>query len=107
MTGRLAVRVQPGARRSHLLERLASGEYKLAVTAPPEDGRANEAVVELLADLLAVKRRQVSVARGLSSRIKQIDIEGLETAEAERRLQAHLGQGGSIRPEKTTHPEAE
>jgi hypothetical protein len=104
MTAKLAVRVQPGARRSSLLERLASGEYKLAVTAPPEDGRANEAVVELLAELLSVKRRQVSVARGLSSRIKQIDIEGLETAEAERRMQAHLAQGASSSKRKPNQP---
>ena len=90
---RLAVRVQPGARREALLGRLGSGEWKLAVTAPPEDGRANDAVVELLAELLGLKRRQVSVARGLSSRSKQIEVEGLGEAEAEERLTAALGPG--------------
>ena len=90
---RLSVRVQPGARRVALVGRLESGEWKLAVTAPPEDGRANDAVVELLAELLGVKRRQVSVARGHSSRGKQVEIEGLGDAEAERRLAAALGAG--------------
>ena len=90
MTVKLAVRVQPGARRSGLLERLASGEWKLAVTAPPEDGRANEAVVELLAELLAVKRHQVSVVRGHSSRQKQVEVAGLESDAAESRLQAKI-----------------
>ena len=87
---RLAVRVQPGARREALIGRLESGEWKLAVSAPPEDGRANDAVVELLAELLGVKRRQVSVARGHSSRAKQVEVEGMSAAEAERRLVAAL-----------------
>ena len=85
---RLAVRVQPGARRTALLGRLETGEWKLAVNAPPEDGRANDAVVELVAALLEVKRRQVSVARGASSRAKQVEVSGLDTAEAERRMAA-------------------
>ncbi len=85
------MRVQPGARRTALLGRLESGEWKLAVNAPPEDGRANDAVVELLAELLGLKRRQVSVARGLSSRGKQIEIEGLSGAQAEERLALALG----------------
>ena len=87
---RLAVRVHPGARRTALLGRLESGEWKLAVNAPPEDGRANDAVVELLAELLGLKRRQVSVARGLSSRSKQVEVEGLGEAEAAARLAAAL-----------------
>jgi uncharacterized protein YggU (UPF0235/DUF167 family) len=84
------VRVQPGARRAALLGRLSSGAWKLAVSAPPEDGRANEAVVELVAELLGVKRRQVSIARGASSRGKIVEIESLDADEAERRLAAAL-----------------
>lgn len=87
---RLNVRVQPGARRDALLARLESGEWKLAVSAPPEDGRANEAVVELLARLLGVKRRQVTVARGHGARTKQIEVAGISAADAERRLAAAL-----------------
>ncbi len=90
MSARLSVRVQPGARRDALLDRLATGEWKLAVTAPPEDGRANEAVVELVAELLGVKRRQVTVARGASSRSKSIEVDGLDPAAAEERLVAAL-----------------
>jgi uncharacterized protein (TIGR00251 family) len=87
---RLAVRVQPGARRNALVGRLDGGAWKLAVSAPPEDGRANAAVEELLAALLGVKRRQVTVARGHGSRAKQVEIEGLDAAEAARRLDAAL-----------------
>lgn len=87
---KLAVRVQPGARRSTLLARLASGEWKVAVSAPPVEGKANEAVVELVSGLLGVKRRQVTVARGTSSRSKVLEVEGVSTAEAEVRLAAAL-----------------
>ncbi len=87
---KLALRVQPGAKRSALLARLASGEWKVAVAAPPADGRANEAVVELVSELLGVKRRQVTVARGMSSRSKVIEVEGVSAAEAEARLAAAL-----------------
>lgn len=88
---RIAVRVQPGARKNALVGRLANGDWKIAVSAPPEGGRANEAVVELLAELLGVKRREVTVARGASARAKAIEVTGLETGEAERRLAAVLG----------------
>lgn len=90
MTARIAVRVQPGARREAVLGRLASGELKLAVSAPPEDGRANQAVKELLARLLGVRRAQVTLTRGASARAKRFEIEGLEPEEAERRLDAAL-----------------
>ena len=96
------MRVQPGARREALRRPAArAGQWKLAVSAPPEDGRANEAVVELLAGLLGVKRRQVSVARGASPRAaKQVEIEGMSAAEAERRLAAalatHEGRGWRV-----------
>ena len=94
MTSSLTVRVQPGARRSALLAQLASGEWKLAVTAPPEDGRANEAVILLVAGLLGLKRRQVSVARGHSSRSKTLAIEGLSDAQVAALLNAHLTTEG-------------
>jgi uncharacterized protein (TIGR00251 family) len=90
MNVKIAIRVQPGARRDALLERLASGEWKLAVSAPPEDGRANDAVVDLMAELLGVKRRQVTVARGTSSRTKLIEVAELDADTAEQRLAAAL-----------------
>ncbi|MCE9626563.1 MAG: DUF167 domain-containing protein [Candidatus Eisenbacteria bacterium] len=89
---KLSLRVQPGAKRSALLARLASGEYKVAVAAPPLEGRANEAVVELVSELLGIKRRQVTVARGTSSRSKLIEVEGLDEADVHARLAARLAE---------------
>lgn len=90
MTARLAVRVHPGARRAGLVGWMEDGTLKVAVAAPPEGGRANAAVVELLADVLGVPKRQVTVARGRSSRAKAVEIGGLDQAEARRRLEAVL-----------------
>ena len=89
---RLEVRVQPGAKRDALLARLADGTWKVAVAAPAQEGRANEAVVRLLSRLLGVPRRQVVVARGASARGKWIDVEGLSEAEAHARLAAALAE---------------
>ena len=94
---RLALRVQPGAKRSALLARLASGEWKVAVSAPPAEGRANEAVLNLVSELLGVKRRQVTLRRGASSRSKVLEVEGVSTAEAQSRLAAALAGTSAIR----------
>ena len=93
MSARVAVRVQPGARREGLLGRSAEGVWRVAVSAPPIEGRANESVEVLMAELLAVKRRQVSIARGNASRHKWVDIDGLTQDEAETRLAGHRAAG--------------
>jgi len=90
----VALRVQPGARRTALVARLASGEWKLAVSAPPEAGRANEAVLKWLGDLLGVRRASVTLVRGASSRSKLVEVEGVSAEAAERRLAAALPATG-------------
>lgn len=101
MNAKLALRVQPGAKRSALVARLASGEWKVSVSAPPVEGKANDAVVELVSGLLGVKRRQVTVARGSSSRSKVLEVEGVSAAEAEARLAAALPATGTQRERET------
>ena len=65
-------------------------EWKLAVTAPPVEGRANQACIELVAERLGIARSAVRIARGQSGRNKILEIEGLPIGEIERRL----GEGG-------------
>lgn len=86
----LAVRVQPGARKSGVKGEQA-GALKLAVTAPPEDGRANEAVTELLAELLDVKRKQIDLMVGPTNRNKKFLIRGLRATELRQRLDLLMG----------------
>src|SRR5436190_17953726 len=76
----VAVRAQPGARKAGVLGEQA-GALKLAVTAPPEDGRANVALVELLRDLLGLKRSQVELHSGSTRRNKKVLIRGVPKAE--------------------------
>jgi uncharacterized protein (TIGR00251 family) len=65
----LSVRAQPGARKNAVLGEQA-GALKVAVTAPPEDGKANAAIVEVLKDWLGVKRSQVELLSGATNRNK-------------------------------------
>lgn len=72
----LAVRAQPGARKAGVVGEQA-GALKVAVTAVPQDGRANWALTELLRDWLGLKRSQVELASGATNRNKQFLIRGL------------------------------
>jgi uncharacterized protein len=85
----LPVRAQPGARRAGVQGEQA-GALKIAVTAPPEDGRANQALVEVLRKALGVKRSQVELIGGQTSRDKRFLIRGMTKAELESRLTALL-----------------
>ena len=88
----LSVRVQPGAARTGLKGWRADGALQLAVSAPPEEGKANRAVLELLADVLGVGVRALSVQRGAASRSKWIEIEGLGPDEVRQRVDQALGR---------------
>jgi uncharacterized protein (TIGR00251 family) len=65
----LRVRVQPKARRNAVMGWRGEA-LRVSVTAPPEDGKANRAVIELLADTLAVPASSISLVRGATSRDK-------------------------------------
>src|SRR5205085_3612162 len=83
----LAVRAQPNARKAGVLGEQA-GALKLAVTVPPADGRANAALIELLRDLLGVKRSQIDLHSGGTSRNKKLLIRGVPKSELAARIAA-------------------
>lgn len=83
---RLRFRVSPGARRSELVGRHGDG-WKVRVTAAPEGGKANEAVLDLLAERLELPRRSLSIVSGHTAREKVVLMEGIDRAEGERRLE--------------------
>ena len=90
-TTRLRLRVAPGASASGVVGRHGDS-WKLRIAAPPERGRANEAVLELLAEALAVPRASVTLVSGGSSRNKIVELTGIEPDEIERRLAMAGGQ---------------
>jgi len=81
------VRATPRARQNKVAGKVGDA-VKVYVTAPPEDGRANEAVIETLADFLGVKRRQVEIITGESNRNKVVRVTGLTPAEFTGKLSA-------------------
>lgn len=83
----LPVRAQPGARKAGAKGE-QNGALKLAVTAPPEDGRANEALVELIRELLQLKRSQVELIAGHTSREKKFLIRDIKQADLSARIAA-------------------
>jgi uncharacterized protein (TIGR00251 family) len=86
----LPVRAQPGAKRNGVPGEQA-GALKVAVTAPPQDGRANEALVEVLRSALGLKRSQVELAAGVKSRDKRFLIRGVSKPQLEAKLAALVG----------------
>ena len=82
---RLRLRVTPGAGRSGIVGRHGDA-WKVRVTAPPEDGRANEAVLRLLADKLSLPRRALTLVSGHGARDKIVQLEGVGPGQIDRRL---------------------
>ncbi len=72
----VAVRAQPGARRNGIVGEQA-GALKVAATAPPDKGRANAALIEILAESLGVKRSEVELVSGATSRAKKFLVRGM------------------------------
>jgi uncharacterized protein len=76
----LSVRVHPGARKNGVTG-VHAGSLKISLTAPPVDGKANEAVIAFLADALHLPRARVALVAGATSRAKMVRITGKSAAE--------------------------
>ena len=92
-TTRLRLRVAPGAARPAVVGRHGDA-WKVRVAPAPERGRANDAVLDLLAEALALPRASVALVSGAGSRNKIVELTGLAPDEIERRL-ATAGMEGS------------
>jgi uncharacterized protein (TIGR00251 family) len=86
------VRVQPGAKKNQVVA-IQDGVVKVKITAPPVEGKANEALLTFLAGQLGVRRREVNLVMGKSSRDKLIEAPGLDEATVWQRLGQSLGPG--------------
>jgi uncharacterized protein len=89
---RLELRVVPGSTRPGVVGRHGDS-WKIRVAAPPEGGRANDAVVSLLADTLDLRRGDVAIVAGHSGRDKIVSLQGISGPELERRLTSAAGTG--------------
>jgi uncharacterized protein (TIGR00251 family) len=84
------VRVQPRAKKNAIVGEIGEA-LKLALTAPPVEGRANQACIAFLAEVLNVARSSITIASGESSRNKVIRVAGLSAEQVGPILRAALG----------------
>jgi uncharacterized protein len=84
-----AVKVHPRARKNAITG-VVGDALKLALTAPPVEGKANQAVIEFFAALFQIPRSSVTIASGETSRNKVIRIAGVSKPAAEQRLAESL-----------------
>jgi uncharacterized protein (TIGR00251 family) len=71
----LAVHAQPGAKRSEVAG-LHGDRLKIRIAAPALDGRANDALIALVAEALGIPKSRITVAKGAQSREKRLVITG-------------------------------
>lgn len=86
----LPVRAQPGARREGVTGTHA-GQLKVAVSAPPDKGRANERLAEVLAEVFGLRASDVAIRHGATSRQKMFLLKGASEAQIRSRLRILLG----------------
>jgi uncharacterized protein (TIGR00251 family) len=89
----LRLHVQPGAGRSAVVGRHGDA-LKVRVAAPPTGGRANDAVLALVAETLGVKGSDVELVGGGSSRSKRVRVKGVEADEVRKHLERAIGNAG-------------
>jgi hypothetical protein len=90
---RITVKVQPRAKQTALAEKIGDA-YNLRLAAPPVDGKANEACIRFFAARFGVAPSAVRIVQGLSSRMKVVEIEGVDPAEVERILKPQASARG-------------
>ena len=79
------VKIHPRAKKNAITGQIGDA-LKVSLTAPPVDGKANQACIEFFANLLKVARSSVSIAAGQTSRNKVICVAGLTTRQVRDRL---------------------
>jgi len=84
-----SVKIHPRAKKNAITGEL-DGALKLSLTAPPLEGRANEACIEFFANVLKVSRSSVTIASGQTSRRKVICVAGLSAEEVWKRIQTSM-----------------
>ena len=83
----LPVRAHPGARRNEI-RGVQDGMLKVSVTQAPEKGKANKAVIEVLAKQLKLKKSQIELIAGETSHQKRFLVRGMKSAELAERIRA-------------------
>jgi uncharacterized protein (TIGR00251 family) len=87
----LAVRVTPRASENKIVDILSDGTVKVHITAPPVEGKANEALLKFLAKVLNVPVRQLDVVAGAGGRDKLISVIDMDAKTLHKKIVEHIG----------------
>jgi uncharacterized protein len=82
----ITVRVSPRSSKNEITDILDDGTVKVRLTAPPVDGKANQALIEYMAKVLDVKPGSIEIVAGLTSKDKLLTIIGLKPEEVQQKL---------------------
>ena len=86
----LSIRVTPRAAKNEITQIRADGTIKIRLTAPPVEGKANQALIEFLAEILEVRPSQIDILAGESGRDKLVSVVGLDAEAAQQRIRGSM-----------------
>ncbi|NOY99877.1 MAG: YggU family protein [Chloroflexi bacterium] len=86
----LAVRLTPKASRNTIVGVMDDGAVKIHLTAPPVDGKANEALIKFLSDVLGVAKSRIDIVAGATGRDKLISILDMDAKMVQQRIHEYL-----------------
>ena len=87
----LAVRVTPRASKNEIVEVLSDGTVKIRLTAPPVEGKANEALLAFLAEVFGIEKSRLEIVAGATGRDKLVSILDMDTSTLHKIIVANLG----------------
>lgn len=90
MGAALAIRVTTRARRNEIVEVLRDGTVKIRLTAPPVEGKANQALVNFLAKILDVPKSRVEIVAGETGRDKLVSVVDMDAETVHDRILKNL-----------------
>ena len=92
---KLNIRVHPGS-SNNMITGYTNGVLNVRITTRPEKGKANEALVKYLSDLLGIAKSRISISKGNTSRNKVVSIQGLSTPDAISHLTGSYDRKDSV-----------
>jgi uncharacterized protein (TIGR00251 family) len=90
MGAAITVRITPRTAKNEITEILNDGTVKIRLTAPPVEGRANQGLIDFLAEVLNIKPARIEIISGLTSRDKIVSIMDMTPEEVQTRSLQHI-----------------
>jgi uncharacterized protein len=86
----LAVRVTPRASRNEIVEIQSDGTIRIHITAPANEGKANDELIKFLSEILGAPKTHIDIVAGASGRDKLISVLDMDAVEVHNRIVGHL-----------------